>query len=85
MGDNLIFESLKFMTLGMATVFIFLIFMIYILKLQTYIIQKFFSEEKSSLKDSKIPKNEPILDDDTQIVSVIVAAIADYKKNSKGS
>jgi len=85
MEVNLIFESLKFMILGMVTVFVFLAFMIYILKLQTFIIQKFFSEEKSSVSNSGITKENNDVVDDTQLVAVITAAIIDFKKSSKGN
>jgi len=85
MEVNLIFESLKFMTLGMVTVFVFLAFMIYILKLQTFIIQKFFSEEKSSVSNSGITKENNDVVDDAQLVAVITAAIIDFKKSSKGN
>ncbi|WP_417324697.1 OadG family protein, partial [Halarcobacter sp.] len=42
METNLIAEAVKFMALGMGIVFIFLIVMIYALKLQAKIIGKYF-------------------------------------------
>jgi len=83
MEVNLIFESLKFMVLGMATVFIFLALMIYILKLQAFIIQKFFTNKESSKDLSLDVKN--VNNDEAEIIAVITAAITDFKKNSKGN
>jgi len=83
MEVNLIFESLKFMVLGMATVFIFLALMIYILKLQAFIIQKFFTNKESSKDLSLDVKN--VNNDEAEIIAVITAAITDFKKSSKGN
>ncbi|WP_323580071.1 OadG family protein, partial [Halarcobacter bivalviorum] len=42
METNLVAEAIKFMVLGMGIVFLFLIIMVYALKLQAKIIGKYF-------------------------------------------
>ena len=43
---NLIFEATKFAILGMGTVFIFLLIMVYVLNIQAKIVGKFFPDKK---------------------------------------
>jgi len=89
MEVNLITESIKFMVLGMTTVYLFLILMIYILKLQAFIIQKYFSKntqegsslEKTMVTDSHVDSLEN-QNDEAMIVAAITTAIAQYRKNS---
>ena len=88
MEINLITESIKFMVLGMTTVYLFLMLLIYILKIQAYIIQKYFSQknEESSSKrampsDSQVDLLEK-QNDEAILVAAITAAIAEYRKNS---
>ncbi|RUM67401.1 MAG: hypothetical protein DSZ06_01275 [Sulfurospirillum sp.] len=89
MEVNLVTESIKFMVLGMTTVYLFLILLIYVLKFQAFIIQKYFSKKSESKSLSK--KTEPanlhlgVVDnqnDETMLVAAITTAIAEYRKNS---
>ncbi len=86
MEVNLIAESFKFLILGMATVFLFLILMIYVLKLQSYIIQKYFTSSKETSHKSTdssanvLPVSGEIPDEDGALIAAITAAIADYRK-----
>ena len=78
METNLITEAFKFMALGMGIVFLFLIIMIYVLKIQAKIIGKYFPEKKS----------EPIkpamnTSSNTSKMAAIVAAVQ-HHKNLKG-
>ncbi len=88
MEVNLIEESFKFLILGMVTVFLFLTLMIYILKLQSYIIQKFFtsSKQKSSQNGDSSTTSLPVVgeipDENGALVAAITAAIADYRKSN---
>lgn len=52
---DLVSEAVKFMFLGMGVVFVFLILLVYILKLQSQIIQKYFSQnvQNNSTKNGK--------------------------------
>ncbi len=79
MGEvNLLGEAVKFMFLGMGIVFSFLIIMIYALKLQAYLINKFLvKEQKIETKEWK-----PETPDDKQITAAITAAIIHH--NNKG-
>ena len=45
MEINLIAETFKFLILGMSTVFMFLIVMVYVLQIQSKIIMKFFPQK----------------------------------------
>jgi len=78
MEINLVEEGLKFMVLGMGTVFLFLILMIGVLNLQAYIIQKYFPETPAQPKPQA--GNKTPVKDDKKVVAAIVGAISAYKK-----
>ena len=77
---NLVFEGMKFMLLGMGTVFTFLVVLIFIMNFQTKIILKYFPEQEiipTSKKPSQKDKNIKI--------AAITAAIMHHKQlNSQG-
>jgi len=75
MEVNLVSESIKFMILGMGIVFIFLYLLILLMKLQAYIIGRYFSEQKET---------QDIEDDEGARVAAIIAAVMEYRK-SKGA
>jgi len=76
METNLVMEGVKFMFLGMGTVFAFLIIMIFTVNLMSLIIHKFFPEPKtvnetvsgSTQKDNK------------KIIAAITAAITHHRQ-----
>jgi oxaloacetate decarboxylase gamma subunit len=72
---SLVSEGLKFMTLGMGTVFIFLILMIIVLNIQANLIGKFFPEKEKPKPDTQ--SNNGL---DKQKVAAIVGAVSSYKK-----
>ena len=74
MEVNLVAEGFKFMVLGMGTVFMFLILMVFILNIQAKIINKYFPE-KPEVK--KAPKRKSTNDD--EVVAVITAAIMKFR------
>jgi oxaloacetate decarboxylase gamma subunit len=80
MGEvNLLGEAIKFMFLGMGVVLAFLVVMIYALKLQAYLINRFLKvETKIETKEWK-----PETVDDKQITAAITAAII-HHNNIKG-
>lgn len=80
MEINYIAEGLKFMLLGMTTVFLFLLLLIFILKLQEKIFKKYFPQdkEKSMISTPVVAKSGT--SDDSQIIVAITAAITDFKK-----
>jgi oxaloacetate decarboxylase gamma subunit len=76
---SLVAEGLKFMTLGMGTVFIFLILMIVVLNLQASLIKKFFPHTAIPHKrDDSSEKKD--LDEEKRVVAAIVGAVSSYRK-----
>ena len=81
---NLVGESLKFMALGMGIVFLFLTVMIFALKLQAYLIAKFFKDETKVVKTTNLQSSQNINNDNQAITAVITAAIIHHNNNTKG-
>jgi oxaloacetate decarboxylase gamma subunit len=79
MEANLVVEGLKFMALGMGTVFTFLVIMIGFMKLQAKIIHKCFPEPN---ENTSVPLPQQTQQSKTNKVAAIVAAIFEDKKNS---
>ena len=79
MEVNLITEGLKFMLLGLTTVFLFLLLLIYVLKLQAKLIEKYFPEKEKTITPI-VPAVNQTKRDDSQIIAAITAAITDFKK-----
>jgi len=80
---NLVSEAAKFMALGMGVVFLFLTIMIFVLKLQTFLIAKFFPVKEKEKVSSWKPQNTAVDTDDRDITAAITAAIIHYN-NHKG-
>ncbi|MCF6206319.1 MAG: OadG family protein [Sulfurovum sp.] len=79
MEYTLVGEALKFMVLGMLIVFVFLLVLVQVMKLQAKIINKYFPE-----KAPEVPTSSPqsaAAQDDAHHVAAIVAAIAEFRKN----
>ncbi len=74
METNLILESLKFMGLGMGTVFLFLGAMIISINLMSIITHKFFPEPHQN-PDTPIKKQ-----DNKKVIAAITAAIAHHRQ-----
>ncbi len=73
MDINLVAEGLKFMVLGMVTVFLFLILMVIVLKIQSSLIVKFFPQTQKNSQN--IDKSS----EDGQLVAVISSAITQFR------
>ncbi len=84
MEVNMIAEAVKYMFLGMTTVFLFLILLIYILKLQTKLLNKFFPPKP--IPAAPVAKSAPATGaastEDEETVAAITAAITEFKKGS---
>lgn len=52
-------ESIKIMLLGMGTVFLFLIVMVYVTKFMSYLILRYFPEAPKNTPPSSTQKNTP--------------------------
>ncbi len=76
MEINLVGESLKFMILGMAIVFIFLMVLVQVVRFQAFLINKFFPE-----KTPEITPAASVTTQDAQHVAAIIAAVSEFRKN----
>jgi len=76
METDLVVEGVKFMFLGMGTVFVFLIMMIFFMKLLSWVVQTFFlkTDEKT------LPQKEDAGENKKRLVAAITAAIVHDKK-----
>lgn len=82
METNLVFESLKFMMLGMATVFIFLGIMIFCMDVMSKVVHKFFPEIQPDVNAAL--RNTPTVEDNQKkIVAAITAAIKYHREGQK--
>ena len=75
METNLIMEGFKFMALGMGTVFLFLIVMIFMMNFMSSIIHKFFPEPQASATASVDTQK-----DNKKIIAAITAAISHHRQ-----
>ncbi len=74
----LIEEGVKFLVLGMTTVYVFLYLMVVILKIESKIVQKYFPPAKKTPPPIKTPQNNTSNDD--EVVAAITAAIIEHRK-----
>lgn len=81
MEVNLVGEAIRFMFLGMGIVFLFLVMMIYILKLQTYLVAKFIPEKQKTVAINEWKPTTTVVTSETQITAAIIAAIQHHKNN----
>ncbi len=82
MGDvNLVVEGLKFMVLGMTTVFLFLMLMVFVLNVISGIVKKYFPSKKVKPLHvrNQVAANSDA--DDEEIVAVITASIEQFRKH----
>jgi len=77
METNLVLEGIKFMILGMGTVFLFLGIMIGVINVMSKIIHKYFPE----VNPSAAPVATTGTEDKKKVVAAIVAAIMEDKKS----
>ena len=78
MEVNLIGESLKFMVLGMSTVFMFLVLLVFVLNVQAKIIMKYFPSKEGNYNDNST--SELLQKDNFAVVAAIAASIRSYNK-----
>ena len=75
MEIDLVGESLKFMVLGMLIVFVFLVVLVQVMKLQAKIINKFFPE-----KEPEVTTTSTNATQETHHVAAIIAAVTEFRK-----
>jgi len=74
----LIEEGVKFLVLGMTTVYVFLYLMIVVLKIESKIVQKYFPVTKKIPPMAK--KSQQQISDEDEVVAAITAAIIEHRK-----
>ncbi len=79
MEIDLVGESLKFMLLGMLIVFIFLVILVQVMKLQAKIINKFFPEKAPEAVSASGNATQA---EDKHHVAAIIAAVTEFRKQS---
>ncbi len=79
---NLVEEGLKFMVLGMVTVFLFLVLMVVVLYVQAFLVNKFFPQKVVSTPNGSTSTQVSSKKDNKALVAAITAAITTFK-NSK--
>jgi oxaloacetate decarboxylase gamma subunit len=75
---NYVAEAFKFMVLGMGVVFLFLVVLVQLIKLQAFLIKKYFPE---TTPKSAVPPAVNRGDDEQRKVAAIIAAISEFRKN----
>ena len=75
METNLVIEGFKFMGLGMGTVFLFLIVMIFSMNIMSKIIHKFFPEPQADVNAQSASQK-----DNKKIIAAITAAISHHRQ-----
>lgn len=75
MEIDLVGESLKFMVLGMMVVFVFLVILVQIMKLQAKIINKFFPE-----KAPEVVSTSKNVTQEAHHVAAIISAVTEFRK-----
>jgi len=78
MEVNLLGESFKFMILGMGVVFLFLLLLIEVMKLQAKIINKYFPDE-----EPQTPAPRSSQDEEQKRVAAIIGAVSEFRKNKQ--
>ncbi len=81
MGANLVIEGLKFMVLGMTTVFLFLLLMILVLNIISKIVKKYFPHKKlAPIRARKQNNTATLHKGDGAIIAAITASIQEFKQ-----
>ncbi|WP_331774094.1 OadG family protein [Sulfurospirillum sp. 1612] len=84
MDQNIIIDGLKFMVLGMVTVYLFLALMILVLRIEHKLVTKFFPNKANSPTPQPAPIKPQIVssDNDLALVAAITAAIQHHKNQN---
>jgi len=77
--QDLLLESVKYMILGMGIVYLLLLLIVFLTKLQSRIITKYFTNKASveQVRNREVKVND---NEDKAVVAVITAAISAYRK-----
>ncbi len=81
---NMLGEAFKFMLLGMGIVFAFLVMMMYALKVQAYIVGKYFPDKKKDEPKTKGWQPSQVEENNSEIEVAAVIAAIQHHRNLKG-
>jgi len=81
MEVNLVVEALKFLVLGMSTVFMFLILMVIVLNIQAKIIMKYFPQKEEKHTASSYVGQEVSLKKNFSVVAAIAASLKSHNQS----
>ncbi len=73
---NMLGESVKFMVLGMGVVFLFLIILVQVVKVQGKLIAKYFPDEEPTVAPATSADG-----DESSRVAAVIAAVTEFRKN----
>ena len=73
---NMLGESVKFMILGMGVVFLFLIILVQVVKVQGKLIAKYFPDEEPTVASATSTDG-----DESARVAAVIAAVTEFRKN----
>jgi len=73
---NMLGESIKFMVLGMGVVFLFLVILIQVVKIQAKIIAKYFPDAEPATTTTTSGDS-----DESARVAAVIAAVTEFRKN----
>ncbi|MCH9741122.1 MAG: OadG family protein [Epsilonproteobacteria bacterium] len=73
---NLVAESFKFMILGMGVVFLFLVILVQFIKLQAFLINKYFPETTPQAPAAPVADTS---EDENRRVAAIIAAVSEFR------
>ena len=77
--QDLLLESVKYMILGMGIVYLLLLLIVFLTKLQSRIISKYFAK-KADIEPLRSAEVEVNSSEDKAVVAAIVAAVSVYRK-----
>ena len=80
MEMNPVLESVKFLVLGMGTVFLFLVVMIYCMSIMSSILSKYFPEARPNVNAKIDAASSNSQKDDKKVVAAITAAIKYHRE-----
>ena len=78
MDIHLVGESVKFMILGMAVVFVFLTLLVWLMRVQARLINKYFPEKELPAAHTGRPR--ALEEEERMRTAAIIAAISEFRK-----
>lgn len=77
--DSLIMDSLSLMAIGMGTVFSFLLLLVLLLKVMSWLAERLAPIALESVPSSMLTRGGDATDADAELIAVIGAAVARYR------